>query len=202
MSFANSMAVVHEVDVVHVEAQRTSSMSSTMSSSAWHISMMSSRSMGVMKSVATVLKILWLIVSPSCSISCAFCVFSSSADGFRELLDGFNPATPTRRRPASSAARMRRNSRTCASCPWGPPSKNKYLPRSHVRFQSVTQVNVLETGNHGGVAKDANRQHPVILDVPFPATAGADAPAGGAVGWGLPPAGAGGAMPSNPARFR
>ena len=34
-------------------------------------SMMSSRSMGVMKSVATVLKMAWLTSSPSCSSSCA-----------------------------------------------------------------------------------------------------------------------------------
>ena len=33
--------------------------------------MMSSRSMGVMKSVATVLKMAWLISSPLCSSSCA-----------------------------------------------------------------------------------------------------------------------------------
>ena len=75
----------------------------------------------------------------------------------------------------------------------GSPSKNKYLPRSHVRFQSVTQVNARETGNPRRRCESREPSTSRYIGCPVCATVGADVPAGGAVGWGLPSAGADGA---------
>ena len=82
----------------------------------------------------------------------------------------------------------------------GSPSKNKYLPRSHVRFQSVTQVDVRQTGNPRRRCESREPSTSRYIGCPVCATAGVDAPFGGGVD-GAPACTGGWCRPIRPRAF-